>query len=346
MGVFRNEPSYLGIDIGKSSIKIVELAKKQADLRLFTYGFTEYKKNLLIEDTKDEQYVAQIINQLHKKSGAKSRNAIAALPAFSVFSSIISISNVNKKDLSSAISWEAKKVIPIPLEEISLDWQIISDEQVSKKNNYQIFLTGAPKTLVKKYLNIFKLADIRLISLETETFSLIRSLLGNDKSNVMILEIGASTTDISIIKNGIPNLSRSIDFGGANITRALSKNLNVGLERAEQFKYDLGLSSSETDSDVVPKTIIESLDPVVNEIKHMFNLFQNKENNKIEKIILSGGASMVPGFNEYLGKILNINVIIGDPWSRVSCPKDLMPLLSEIGPKMSVSIGLSMRGFD
>jgi type IV pilus assembly protein PilM len=341
--MMENDSSYLGIDIGKTSIKMVELIKRKNVLRLFTYGFTEYK-NSLSYDSKDNQYIAHIINQLREEAGSKSRKVVGALPSFSVFSSIINISNVNKKDLSSAILWEAKKVIPLPLEEVSLDWQII-DEQKDKKNNFQIFLTGAPKALVQKYMDIFKLANLSLISLETETFSLIRSLLSNDKSTVMIVEIGGSTTDISIVKNSIPHLSRSIDFGGINITKALSSNLNVGLERAEQFKFDLGINSTE-ESEIIPKTIIESLDPVVNEIKHMFNLFQTGENNKIEKIILSGGASMIPGFNQYLNKILNINVIIGNPWSRVSCPKDLMPLLSEIGAKMSVSIGLSMRGFD
>ncbi len=353
MSIFSSNTSYLGIDIGTSSIKIVELKKEGSKVKLVTYGFSESLQGVEQADVKQ---ISKIINQVFRQAGAVSKNAVAALPTFSVFSSIINLTGVDKKDIPSAVRWEAKKVIPLPLEEMILDWRNIKknekDSQLlreaSKNNkeikaNVKVLLTGAPRSLVKKYIEIFQNVRINLLSLETETFSLIRSLLGNDQSTIMIVEMGANTTDISIVENGIPMLTRSIDVGGLTISKAISNNLNIGLERAEQFKYDLGISSIESQENVIPKTITETVAPVVNEIKYALNLFQSKNKKGVEKIVLSGGAALLINFANYLSKVLDINVIIGNPWSRISCPIDLKPLLDEVGPRMSIAVGLAMR---
>lgn len=339
MSIFSSNNGYLGIDIGTSSVKIVELKKERADVKLMTYGFSESLRSV---EQFDAKQTARIINQICEKAGANSRSAVAALPTFSVFSSIINLTGVGKKDIPSAVQWEAKKVIPLPLEEMILDWKNI--ETGGKNNgNVKILLTSAPKSLVKKYIDIFKAAQINLLSLETETFALIRALVGNDKSAVMIVEMGANTTDISIIDQGIPVLNRSVDVGGLTITKAIGNNLNIGMERAEQFKYDLGISSLESQEDVIPKTIIETISIVINEIKYVLNLFQSKNNKSADKIILSGGSALLINFANYLSKVLDINVIIGNPWDRISHPVDLKLVLDEIGPRMSTAVGLAMR---
>ncbi len=352
MSSFLKSDSYIGVDIGSSSIKIVELKKQNSRLRLVTYGFTENKGEILNSDSnKNVGFIAESINEVVSKAKISGKTAIAALPTFSVFSSIINLSNVNKKEIESAVQWEAKKLIPLPLEEMVLDWKVIKeDSQVNggkkNENGLKVLLTGAPKTLVRKYLDIFKEVNLNLLSLETETFSLIRSLMGNDKTTAMILELGTSTTDISIVKNGIPVINRSIDLGGINITNAISKNLNIGTNRAEQFKYDLGISFQSSNNNVVPRIITEAVDPVVNEVKHLLNLFQHSNSEKVEKIILSGGSALLPNFSNYLSEILKINVIIGDPWARISYPLELEHLLKELGPKLSVAVGLAMRGIE
>ncbi len=344
MGLFSsNINSYIGIDIGTSSIKMVELEKRKNGIELLGYGFSEnVKENAEESWTKKTDYVVRMIDKIYKEMGGSSTNAIATLPAFSVFSSIISLNNVDKKELASAVEWEAKKVIPLPLEEMVLDWKVVGDSKKQNKN-IKIFLTGSPKKLIKKYVDIFSKTQINLLKLETETFSLVRSLLGDDKSTVMIVEVGANNTGISIVKDSIPMINRSIDMGGKVITKTISNNLNISMHRAEQFKKDLGIVSSRSDSDVIPKTIANSIGPIVNEIKYLIDLFQNKNDEKVEKVILSGGSVMLPNMVEYLSKILNINVIIGDPWARVVYADELKPILTEIGPSFSIAIGSAMR---
>ncbi|OGF23617.1 hypothetical protein A3H09_03490 [Candidatus Falkowbacteria bacterium RIFCSPLOWO2_12_FULL_45_13] len=341
MGLFFSSESYLGIDIGSSSIKIVELKNESGKIKLLTYGFSENLDDL---DNKDPGEISAVINKICLEAGVFSRKAISALPTFSVFSSVINLSGVGKKDLPSAINWEAKKVIPLPPEEMILDWKKIPNTAgVDDKENVKILLTGAPRSLVKKYIEIFKNAQINLLSLETETFALIRSLLGNDKATVMIVEIGAKTTSFNIIDQNIPILNRSVDIGGWTITKAIANNLNIGLERAEQFKYDLGISSLDSADNTIPKTITESISPIVNEIKYALNLFQSKSNQKVDKIILSGGSALLINFTSYLSKILNLNVLAGNPWSKISYPLELRPLLDEIAPRLAIAIGLALR---
>lgn len=346
MGLFFSNKSCLGIDIGSSSVKIVELKNEGGKIKLLTYGFSESFKDL---DQASPKEIAAIINKICQAAGVTGRKAISALPTFSVFSSIINLVGVGKKDLPSAINWEAKKVIPLPLEEMILDWKKIAATDQSEgraKDSVKILLTGAPRTLVKKYIEIFKNAQINLASLETETFALIRSLLGNDKATVMIVEIGAKTSSFNIIDQNIPILNRSIDIGGWTITKAISNNLNIGLERAEQFKYDLGIGSLDAADNTIPRTIVESVSPIVNEIKYALNLYQNKSDKKVEKIILCGGSALLMNFSSYLSKILNLTVLAGDPWAKVSCPVDLEPLLDEIAPRMAIAIGLALRGME
>lgn len=344
MGIFSSETGYLGIDIGNDSIKIVELKKEKDKVRLVTYGFSE---NVNIGKTTwqgSATNTAKIIQKIIKSSGMTSTNAVASLPTFSVFSSVLNLSNVTKKDIASAVHWEAKKVIPLPLDEMILDWKVIKDPNDDDDKDIRVLLTGAPQTLVKKYIEIFKKAQVNLLSLETETFSLVRSLVGHDKSTILLVEIGASTTDVTIVDKGIPLLNRSIDVAGEAITKAIAKNLNVEMEQAEQFKYDMGIGALDSEEEGVPKIISESISPIVNEIKYAINLFKGKnENKEIEKIILSGGSSFLPNLTIYLSKVLDMKVIIGNPWEAISYPVDLSPLLNEIGPRMSVAIGLAMR---
>lgn len=362
--------SFVGIDIGASSIKVVELKKHQNKVALVTYGFSDRLSSDYGDTNKlDLKYVTTSLENILRKSSVSSKNIIASLPTFAVFSSIINLGgNLSEKDLSLAINWEAKKVIPLPLEDIVLDWQKIDEPDLlapkpgqtpvngngqtppvvgalapKKPAMNRVLLIGAPKNLIKSYAYTFKSLKLNLVSLETEVFGLIRSLIGSDKATIMIIQMGANSTNIFIVDKGIPLLSRSIDVGGLAITKAISKNLNISLEKAEQFKYDLVSHGAGSD---LPKPVIEAMAPVLNEAKYVLGAFSSKENHEIERVILSGGSSLLQGLPEYLSTALEKNVVVGDPWFRVAYPAELKPVLEQIGPRMSVAIGLAMREFD
>lgn len=390
MNLFSSPKSYLGVDLGTSAIKIVELQNKSDHALLLTYGYVEQSIDVVRSSSEAmENQIVAIIKNIYRQSRMVSKKVVAALPSFAVFSSIISLPAMEKNDLSQAIRWEAKKFIPLPIEDMVLDWKIVpSDEdqplqsdktkpasahdaknrkvtpdnflakiisknnlglgkkhgfsQAKKEDNIKILLTAAPKNLVARYMKIFEGAGLELLSLETESFALERSLVGGDHAPVMIIDIGAVATDIAIINNGIPILTRSIDVGGVTITKSLMNNLNVDMSRAEQFKRDIGFSKLAEQN--LPEIIKLAINPIINEVKYCLDIYlsQGREIN-IEKIILTGGSAWLPELPDYLAKILDIKVIIGDPWDRVVYPLELKPVLTEIGPRFSVAVGLAMR---
>ena len=336
---------FLGIDIGDSSLKMVELKKKGKKIFLSNYAFSENVTDVNFTKVADVNYLAQAILKVKAEAGIKAKRVTASLPTFSVFSSIINLPTIDRKNMDKIVADEAKKVIPLPLEEMILDWKIVPHKDgEDEKNGSRVFLTGSPKKLVRRYIEIFRLAKLELASLETETFSLVRSLLGNDPSTVMIVEIGANSTDLSVVQDSIPVLNRSLEVCGSTLTQALADKLGLSFIQAEQFKLDLSASLSDGSQDELPQLIIKTLGPVIHEIEYMREFFEkNGANNKIEKIVLSGGGALLLNLADYLSKHLNLQVIIGDPFSRVSYPLEMQPIINEVGSKLAVAAGLALR---
>jgi len=363
--------SFLGIDIGGSSVKLIEISNAKGHPKLETYGYLERSLVSKTESLLDEpQRAAEILKQVMKKAGTKTINAIAALPAHSVFSAVVNLPVVSKKELSApkklaaAVEWEAKKVVPVPLEEMVLDWKVLENVNLRKGvetppsasqkedqvKNLQVLLTGASKQVVKKYLDVFQRAAINLVSLETESFALSRALLGKDKSVVMIVDLGANDTNVIVVENGIPYIERAVKQGGKQLTEAMSKVLDLSVENAEQYKKDFGrylLAGRHCDLNM-PDVIKDFLNPIVNEMRYVINFFLEQPGNKnkrIERIILSGGSAVLLNLGNHLSDKFNIRSFVGSPWARIIYPENLQPVLDEIGPRFAPAIGLAMRNF-
>lgn len=402
--------NFLGVDLGTASIKIVELKNEKGHARLITYGIAESSGDIIRSNAPAAaNKVVSLLKYLKQRSRVTTGQAIAALPPFSVFSSILSLPPMPKSDLTQAVKWEAKKFVPMPLEEMILDWKELKslttgnkpstqarpgvnvvpvgsaegvnfgdgengqtdsnstdsnsedmqaeEDRVVKsanqppppgprdKSNHRVLITAAPRNLVSRYIDIFKQADLKLISLETESFALARSLLFGTRLPVMIIDIGSLTTAISIVEDGVPILSRSLDVGGATLTRAIATSLNIDQQRAEQFKRDIGVVPSSAASGI-PKVIEQTLNPILNEVKYSLNLYQSQTNQGVEKIMLVGGSAFLPSLTDFLSQVLNLNVYIGDPWFRVSYPEDLKSVLDEVGSRLAVATGLAMRDIE
>jgi type IV pilus assembly protein PilM len=357
-----SENSYLGVDIGGSSIKLVELANNNSRAQLVTYGYIERSlkdDKVKLIDRPDE--TAAMIKSVVEKSKAISKRAITALPAPAVYSSIISLPEVKKSDLSSskkitaAVQWEAKKVLPLPLEEMILDWKVLGDETTLSGDkdkdtvkNLQVLLTAASKDVVQKYIDIFKKADLELISLETESFAMARALVGKDKTVVLIADIGTIGTDISIVENSIPMLTRSVAVGGLSLTKTIKETLNVSIAQAEQFKRDLDSSTIKEGQDF-PEVLKLPIQAILNEIQYTINFYLEQPENKdkkVEKIILAGGTANLFNLPEYITSELSVRAFIGNPWARVIYPADIQAALEQVGTRLTTSIGLAMRDIE
>ena len=337
--------TYLGVDIGTGGVKVVELANEKGRARLMTYAYTERRSAeagawLLDEPKKAATLLAKMVNEC----GATATRAVSGLPQHVVFDAIISIASVkDPKQRKGLIEAQVRKLTPIPFEQMILDSKILDDD-IKNSEYTRVLVTGAPKAIVQKYIEIFRLAKIRLIALETEAFALVRSLVGKDRSNIMLIDIGSRRTNLSVVENGTPVLSRSLNVGGALISQKIADQMGVGLGEAEQIKIDLSKASK---AEVPPSAEI-ILQPILNEVHYTFRLLSERglQTGQVEKVILTGGSTSLPGLVDYLTQKLNISVYLGDPFARVAVPQTLRPVLDEIGPRFAVALGLGMRDIE
>jgi type IV pilus assembly protein PilM len=346
--------SFLGVDLGMSGIKMVELLNEKGRARLVTYAYAEIphprsERSLLEEPQK----TVALLKRMLAKARMTTKKTVAALPVSSVFTSIISVPAGSDKEQKEAINWQAKKLIPMPLEEIALDSKMLEgagDEGDKKKKMTRVLLTGAPSALVSQYVEILTSAGLEPLALETESFAQIRALVGKDRATVMIIDIGSFRTNITVVENGVPYLSRSIAAGGSGITNTIAQTLGIPLEQAEIMKRDIQAMQSFAPTGDISLILQTLLKPVLDEMKYSLNLYQGQATStqpkRIEKIIVTGGSALLPRLPEFLTQLLNINAYLGDPWARVVYPEELRPVLEEIGPRFAVSVGCAMRDIE
>ena len=360
MGILSSKPtSYLGVDLSIDSIKLVELKPEKGKPQLVTYGYTESKSDVLQGDfISNTNITSALLKEVANKAKVTTTNALASLPISSVFTSVVKLNNLYKRDLGNKtrlkalLSSEIKKILPRPLEEMVFDFNLIPTEEIDKAQlnakieTVRFLITASANESVKKYLEIFKQAGFQLTNLDIEAFALIRSLVGNDKSLLMIIDIGENRTTLSIVNMTMPVLNRSIQVGGSAITKALADNLNVVLGEAENYKLDLGIMMNQQKMNNYPKVVEDALAPIITEINYLIRTYyqQAGDYKRLDKVILTGGTSLLGNFlDKYISQTLDIRAYVGDPWARIVYPEELKPVLQEIGPRFSVAIGLAMR---
>ncbi|MCX6745904.1 MAG: type IV pilus assembly protein PilM [Candidatus Parcubacteria bacterium] len=351
--------SFLGVDLSPDAIKIVELKPEKGKPQLVTYGYTESRGDILIGDfISNKNITSTMLKEVVNRSKVTTNIAMAALPIASVFTSVIKLSNLIKRDLDNKakikalLSEEIKKILPRLLEEMSFDFNMIPSDEIEKAGPkdkldiIQYLITAAPNEVVKDYVEIFKQSGLQLATLDIETFALVRSLIGNDKTLLMVVDIGENRTSLSIVNQTIPILNRSIQIGGANLTKAIASSMRITISEAENYKLDLGIMMAQEKMENFPKIIEDALEPIVNEIRYLLkNYYDQASQEKIlDKIILTGGTALLGNYmDKYLTRVLNIRTYIGDPWARVVYPEELKPVLQEIGPRFAIALGLAMR---
>ncbi|HBF67342.1 MAG TPA: hypothetical protein DDW36_02875 [Candidatus Magasanikbacteria bacterium] len=366
MSFFSKKPNTtIGVDFGVGGVKLVELKVERGRAHLSTYAVMQGGWADLTDDVallmgsmrgKDQKHVAEpelkqmgaVLKQLVKKSRALGRSAVASIPASAVFNVVMRMPRVPEKDFVSHARDEATKLLPLPAEEMVLDFQTVGNGAPHKKGeestNQRVLITATSRILVEEYTKIFQYAGLALSNLETESFALIRALLGRDPAPAFVLDIGTVRTNLFVVSGGIPLIHRSINFGGQNFNTIL-KNV-WGLDDValiEQAKRDIssGLPGAE-----FPDRFKPILDPVVQEIKYHLELCERGESNgcvRPEKIVLTGGSVLLLGLTQFLEQTFNITTYIADPWARVIYPQALKPALDAVGVRFAVAIGLAAR---
>lgn len=338
---FDKTNDYIGLDLSNTSCKVVQLRGiKNNKPRLITYGALSFKKpGLLDSDSEaDRREIVKSIQYLLKTSKTTTKKAVVSLPGSAVFTSVINFPFMEEKEIGGALRWEAKHYIPAPLEEVKIVWDVI--KRSKEENKTEIFCLAAPKFVIEKYLKITKEAGLELADIEIEPFSIIRTLPHQVPDTYLILDVGGLKTEITIISQNIPYLTKSLNIGGGSITSILTEVLDVDEEMAENFKKEYGIDPNKLKG-TVPTRVKNILSQIIGEMKKILELYKNSED--IKNILLVGGTALLPSFPEYLAEELEMEVMMGVPWENIDYPPILEPKLKEIGPLFTVACGLALK---
>lgn len=360
MGLFDfKSKNKLGVDIGTSSIKVVELSKDGGRFKLENYGLFELEsldEAVAVPGLASGSRPAHLsdadiawgIREVIRRSKMSARDAVASIPSFSTFSTIINMPYLSEKDMAQSIQFEARKYVPLPINEVVLDWSIISlapnaisQQGGAKPPTVEVFLVAVPKAEAQRYQTIARNAGVNLKALELENAALIRSLVGNDLAPVAIVNIGGRSTSILIVDNGFEKVSRNYEVGGFEVTKSIARSLNVNLKRAEELKRSFGIK--EVDNNVIRQAMSSLLDMMAFETKKTIHTYEEAKHIEIKKVILIGGLANMPNFANYFSQKLGFEVTLGGPLARVITPPGLEKLHPELNASFAIAVGLAMR---
>jgi type IV pilus assembly protein PilM len=351
--------SAVGIDIGSSSIKVVEIKKKKGKVILETYGMislgTYAETDIGRVTNLPAEKISEALKEVLKQSGVVTNSSAVALPVQS--SLIFSVDlppQIKEGEIASIIPTEARKYIPVPITEVSLDWFLIPEKEPSFEdvNNPEISLMPAQKKevlviavqndAISKYRSIVSQGNLDVGFFEVEIFSSIRSNLEHELSLVLLVDLGASRTKLSLIEFGIVKSFHTIPRGGADITDSISKSLNIPFTKAEEKKKEFGLYGDPVEKDLV-NIIKTHTDYIFSETNNVLLSYEKKHGKTISKVIFTGGGAMLKGLKEVATNNFKAEVEVGNPFSKVVTPEFLQKVLESIGPEFGVAVGLALR---
>lgn len=349
--------SALGIDIGSSSIKVVQLQKKgdkavletYGELSLGPYGDVAIGQSTNLTTNKIVQAVSDLISE--KEVAITTKVCGLAIPFKASLLSIITVPEVGEKEMASMVNIEARKYIPVPISEVTIDWSIVPKRETEepvifktekKAKMVDVLLVAIHNNIIKQYKEITDKTGLMAKFFEIEIFSSIRAILEGVQGPVMIFDMGASSTKLYIIDRGLIYSSHTINSGSQEITANIARILSVSIEEAEVIKRSVGMGKTKDGVDLSEAVSIMAGNIFSEANRFLFD-FQKKTNQNIKSVFLTGGGSALKGFRDFAAQNFKVEVISGNPFEKVEVPAFLENILKETGPEFAVASGVALR---
>lgn len=337
----------IGLDISDRSVKYVSLKKTKNSVRINTYGRQEIPAGI-VESGKiiNKDALAEIIRSIVKKE--KIPFTRVALPEEQIYLFTLSMPKVDPKEVATAIELSLEEHIPIAPHESVYDYDLIKED----KEGYHFSVIATPFAAINSYIELLEESGVTPLSFELEACSLARAVFPQGSTDtVMLVDLGATRTGISIVDSGSVVLTQTVEIGGYNVTKSLEKNLKIKEEEAEKLKREFGMNFHEG-----KESYLEAMAGVLSAIRDEINKVyiywhthaeEKQQNNKIKKIILCGGESLLKGFPEYISSSMGIPAELGNPWKNITDFSDYIPELSlEESVGYGTAIGLALGDFE
>ncbi|HWO07307.1 MAG TPA: type IV pilus assembly protein PilM [Candidatus Paceibacterota bacterium] len=360
----RTEGSFIGIDVGASSAKIVQLRSAHGAAILETYGeiaLGPYNKEAVGRAVKlTPEKTTEALLDLMKEANVTAKQGGISIPFSSSLISILDLPKSDPEQLKRMIPIEARKYIPMQVSEVMLDWFIIPNEEpdtafdrVQEKSairakGQEVLLVAIHNDTVRAYQTIASGAGITIPFFEIEIFSTMRSSLGHGVAPVLVIDLGAATTKMYVVERGIIRVTHLVTAGGQGMTENLSRSMGWEFDKAERVKRERGLvqstAYSSDENDKVKQSLLSTLERIFSEADRVLLSYGKRYNKDVSHVVLTGGGASLPGLLPVAQQLLHAQVEVANPFGRTEAPAFLDEVLREIGPGFSVAVGLALRG--
>lgn len=353
----KKSDSVVGLDIGGSFIKVVQLRRKGSKLILDTYGEIALGPLAGLEVGQavnlPVSQLTQAIKDLFEEARVTSHDIVLSLPLTSTLLTVIEMPDLGEEKLKEMIPMEARKYIPTDVTEVSLSHWIIpklvrtyidpdKEEGKASSPKVDVLLAAVHNDVLQKYNDIAQQIGTTQATFEIEIFSTIRSVLKHDAPPSMILDIGAANTKVVIVEEGIVRSSHLINSGSQDVTAALSRTLNIPMLQAEEIKREFGLLG-DPNNPVIAEITRLAIERIFSEANRVLTRYQHDKRVALSKVILTGGGALMKGILDLAHGSFETAVAYGTAFEKIEAPKEVEPLLQDAGPEFAVAIGLVLR---
>jgi type IV pilus assembly protein PilM len=352
---FSFKPSaFLGVDIGTTSIKIVELGKGSANnprllnyAVLESYGHFERVNNVIQANALkiSEKEATGLLRALLKQVKFGTSATIASIPSFASFITMIEMPTMTEEETNKTMAFQIKQSVPLPLSEIAVDWIRVGERTDNDGfTKQQILLIAIPNDTINRYKIIFKGAGLSLKAIEVENLAYARSTIGGDKTPSLVVDIGARSTNISVVDQAFLKHNTQIDYAGDTLTQAITKGLGISYKRAEELKKQRGIVGGVGEYELSTLEL-PFIDVIISEVKKVKDNFESSFGVKIQRALLIGGSANLIGIDKYFENQLEIPTVLGNGLLYVSAPEQLNVVAKEIQTRFATAIGLAIKNF-
>jgi len=338
----------LGLDIGSRSIKVVQLSSTRRGVALQYAGLNELPQAEGGDGAPSASMAVQEIFQTRRFRGQK-----IAIP-FTGSAPIIRyllLPPMPKHELGEAVRWEAKKVVPWPIEKGVLDYLIMGETEERNLKRIEVLLVVAERTAVMELLQSFERILVPIAAMDVNPLALFNAVRHNHRpdldDNLVFVDIGAGKMDINISKHGALRFTRNVQIGGEGMTQSLMRGLQIERGEAEQMARQRGLAqiSAPTEQDGrIHEILKEEADRIILETQRSVDYYRAQfRESAIRKIFLMGGVSMMPGFQEYFARYFDAPVEMDNPFGEIACDTAVFEDLHLTAPRFTAAVGLALR---
>lgn len=345
--------SFLGVDIGSSAIKIVELKKDQGRIALQTYGevalgpYANQPVGARVQA--DPDMLAQALIDVMAEAHVTTPMGCVAVQSSASLVFLLTLPESALSSLDSVVPNEARKYIPVPLSEVALNWQVVpahiqhryDDEQVIKpaSGDRQVLVVAIRNDALSGYRNIMGQAKLDIKHMEIEAFSSLRSIYRNELTPFALVDIGASQVRVAIVHYGMImqyDVNNRASFGWSE---TLARSLNVSFEKAQELKHTVGLTQTIPN---VAEALGTSISTLESDIRNSISRYERAHTTVVDRMVLVGGGSRMPGLVERLGESFDIKVEQAHPFDKAAAPQFLDPVLDSVGPEFATAVGAAL----